>query len=524
MCPHDRSRSGETEYALACAGERSPTHSPPVSTQVTDSIAIPSAGAAELRRTPLSLGFKALYGSGTLPDSIVQAALATFLFFYLTAVCGLSNTLTGVSLFAALAVDAVVDPLVGSISDNSWSRWGRRHPFMLAGAIPLSIALGLLFCVPGGLSGWSLFAYVTAVSIALRVSHSVFLLPYAALGAELSDDYAERTNIVAARFLFNVVGTFTCIALGLLVFLRGPHGLLDRAAYAPFGWSCAAIALAGALIATFGTLGALPRLHRVAPAEGSVAGRFFRDIAELFRNPSFVLLFVCLLLLFTGAGTAATLGLHATKFFWRLPTPIIQAVTLAAPVGLLIGVPVSVFVSNRFEKRRVVIVCLVVLLAYHAILPLMRIAGILPEGQGLWAILIALALVLGAVVGCAGIGFQSMMADAADEHEALFGTRREGLYYAGLNFSAKAATGLGALLAGVGLDLIHFPTHLASRGGADVHIPDAISRNLGLIYGPGVAVIYLVAAVIFLGYRLDRPAYARIQAVLDARRRAAQAP
>jgi GPH family glycoside/pentoside/hexuronide:cation symporter len=113
-----------------------------------------------------------------------------------------------------------------------------------------------------------------------------------------------------------------------------------------------------------------------------------------------------------------------------------------------------------------------------------------------------------------------MMADAADEHEAQFGTRREGLYYAGLNFSAKAASGLGALIAGLGLDLIGFPTDLAAHG--MVHIAAPVARDLGLMIGPGVAAIFAVATPILAGYRLDRPAYARIQRILDERRRAAQ--
>jgi len=491
---------------------------------VSYSRALPSVSAAELRRRPLSLGLKALYGSGTIVDSVVQAALATFLFFYLTAVCGLSNTLTGVSLFVALTVDALADPLVGSISDSSWSRWGRRHPFMFAAALPLAVALGLLFSVPTGLSNLTLFAYVTCVSIVLRISHSAFFLPYVALGAELSDDYTDRTNIVAARFLFSVIGGATCLALGLLVFLRGPQGLLHRAAYAPFGWASAAVAFTGACIASFGTLGALDRLHRVAPAKGSMARRFFRDMSEIFRNRSFVILFLSLLLLFTGAGTAATLSLHTTKFFWKMPNWVIQAVTLGAPLGVLIGVPFSVFISNRVEKRSVVIVCFLLLIAYHAIMTVLRILGFLPpNGPALYAILIGVAVGLGAVVGCVGIAFQSMMADAADEHEFLFGTRREGLYFAGLNFSAKAASGIGALVAGVALDLIHFPTNLAAHGGANVVIAEGTLRNLGLIYGPGVAIIYTVATLTFLSYRLDRPAYAKIQDALGGRRRAAAA-
>jgi GPH family glycoside/pentoside/hexuronide:cation symporter len=462
-----------------------------------------------------------LYGSGAVTDAVVQAALASFLFFYLTAVCGLSNTLTGVSLFVALAVDSVVDPLVGSISDNSWTRWGRRHPFMLAGAAPLAVALGLLFSIPSGFSGGWLFTYITVISIALRVCQSVIVLPYMALGAELSDDYAERTNIVAVRALFTVAGTIACLLLGLQVFLGGPDGLFHRAAYAPFGWSIGAVAMVGMLVVGFGTLPALPRLHRVAAPTGSLVGRLVRDIAELFGNRSFVILFLAVLLLFTGVGTASTLALHALKFFWKLPPGAIQAVSLAAPLGILLGVPFSIFVSNRFEKSRVVIVSLAVLTLYYAVMPVLKIAGVLPDGQPLWALLFGLTLVVGAVTACAGIGFQSMMADAADEHECLFGTRREGLYFAGLNFAGKAATGLGALVAGVALDLIGFPTNLAAKAGPGVAIAAPILTRLGVVVGPGVAVIYMIGTLIFLGYRLDRPAYAKIQQTLEARRRAA---
>jgi GPH family glycoside/pentoside/hexuronide:cation symporter len=490
---------------------------------MTESAAQPSA--SELRRTPLGLRMTGVYGAGTIADSVTQAALGTFLFFYLTAVCGLSNSLAGLSLFVALAFDSLIDPLVGSLSDNSWTRIGRRHPFMFAGAAPLAIGLGLLFSIPAAFSGPALFIYVTAVSIALRVGHSLYFLPYVGLGAELSDDYAERTNIVASRFLFSVVGTATALTLGLLVFMGGPQGLLRRAAYAPFGWSCGAIALTAVLIAAFGTLPILPRLHRVAPPSGAFAVRFARDMAEIFRNRSFVALFVSLLFFFVGAGAAVTVGLHTSKYFWKLPISVIQAVALTAPVGALVGVPISVFIANRIEKRLVVIACFTFLIALQAAAPVARIAGLLPpNGPTLYALLIGLGVVTGAVVACSGIGFQSMMADAADEHEFHFGTRREGLYYAGLNFSAKAATGLGALLAGVALDAIGFPTNLAAHPGAVAGIGPAIIDRLGLVYGPGVAVIYLGGAAAFLFYRLDRRAYAAIQAALGARRTAITDP
>jgi len=144
--------------------------------------------ASRLRRTKLGFGLMAAYGSGALVDSVTNAALGTFLLFYLTAVCGLSNSLAGLSLFVGLVIDALVDPLVGSLSDNTNAKLGRRHPFMLGSAVPLAICLGALFSIPASLTGWGLFAYVTVILIGLRICHSLNNLPYVALGAELSDD------------------------------------------------------------------------------------------------------------------------------------------------------------------------------------------------------------------------------------------------------------------------------------------------------------------------------------------------
>jgi GPH family glycoside/pentoside/hexuronide:cation symporter len=101
-----------------------------------------------------------------------------------------------------------------------------------------------------------------------------------------------------------------------------------------------------------------------------------------------------------------------------------------------------------------------------------------------------------------------MMADAADEHEHLFGARREGLYFAGVNFSAKTSSGLGVLIAGVVLDLIGFPHGLAATTHAVIAQHSVVS--LGLIYGPGAGIVSFTAVAILTRYRLDRAKHADI--------------
>jgi GPH family glycoside/pentoside/hexuronide:cation symporter len=477
------------------------------------------SSAAGLRRKKLSLTFKAVYGSGQLVDGVTQIALSTFLFFYVTAVCGLSGALTGASLSIALVVDAVADPVVGLVSDNSWTHLGRRHPFLIAAVVPTALSLGLLFSIPAGLSQGALFAYVTLVSIALRVSHSAFNLPFVALGAELSDDYSERTSIVSARFIFNVIATFSCLALGFLVFLKGADGLLNRSAYSPFGWASAGLVLAGGLTCALGTLSALGRLHPAEHAEGTVVARFTRDLRELFSNKSFLVLFFSALVLFLGIGIFTTLSLHANKFFWRLPERMIQAVSILPTLGFGVGTMLNAVSAKRIERLTAIFIGLAVLCLTQGLWPLLRVLHLLPDnGTAVYAILIANAIAAGAATGFFGVAQHSMIADASDEHEYLFGTRREGLLYASLNFSAKAAVALGALIAGVALDLIGFPSGIAAHPDLQFHIPAGTLQKLGLIYGPGAALVTALAGVIFTRYRLKRQPHSRILEALAQRR------
>ena len=115
-----------------------------------------------------------------------------------------------------------------------------------------------------------------------------------------------------------------------------------------------------------------------------------------------------------------------------------------------------------------------------------------------------------------GISIGSMMADAADEHDFLFGARREGLYFAGLGFAGKAATGMGALLAGLALDAIHFPKMAAVAGGA-AQLSPAMLSNLTWATGPTAAAVSAAATCILFLYRIDRKRHAEISEALRRR-------
>jgi GPH family glycoside/pentoside/hexuronide:cation symporter len=479
--------------------------------------AVTTTSAPTTGTEPLGFSIKTIYGSGALVETVINNVLTAYHLFYLTAVCGMSGELAGLSAFIGLAVDAFVDPFIGSRSDNSRSRWGRRHPFMIAAALPITITFGLLFTIPSTFSGTILFLYATGILLCMRFGLSTFVIPYMAMGGELSDDFHERSVVVAFRHAFGILAGFLPYLLGLPLFLKGGNVLL-RHAYIPYAWTCAGIVLFGAALSIFGSLPVRNRLH--TPAVGAAPRSFFREVAEVFRNRSFLILFTALVIFFVAQGLAGVLALDAGLFFWKLSTRTISVLQLAVPFGSAIGIPIILMLAKSFEKRTITLGGQLGFCLAQMTLPLLRIAGLLPpNGPLLTSILVANFAFVGITITALVIGFQSMMADAADEHDFLFGSRREGIYFAGLSFSVKLTAAIGVLLGGTARDLIGLPTAIAQHGGMNVHLSAETVRNLGFVSGPVPALITMTGIWIIWHYRIDRKRHAEIKSVLDERRR-----
>lgn len=470
-------------------------------------------GVEATKVPPLSLGLKVAYAAGGLLDGVANQALSIFFFFYATTVCGAPASLAGMAVAAGLVVDAAVDPLIGSLSDGWRSRLGRRLPFLLVGAPATALFLMLIFSLPSALSGAALVGWITLLSIGLRVSISLFLLPYNAVSAELSQDYGERSSIAAWRWAAAMVGGLLAVLLGFGVFFSGPEGLARRAAYPGFGLSIALVGGLGAIIAMRALALTRDRQHPPPARPAPALPELLKGLREIFANRSFRVLFIGAVLLFSALGLHATLGLHANTYFWRLQPQQTQLVTLALFGGLLVGAPLAAPLLKLMEKRTVLLVGLVGFGAAFSVPAGLRLLGLLPlEGASLVGLLAGAVFCGGGLMATAAIAFASMMADATDEHEHLFGARREGLYFAGWAFASKAAAALGALIAGVGLDLVGFH----AEGGA---APTATAiRWVGAIYGPGAGALAIASAATCLLYALNARRHAEILVELRRRR------
>ncbi|MEM7411985.1 MAG: MFS transporter [Myxococcota bacterium] len=470
-------------------------------------------------RVPVPLRTRLAFGLGQLAEGTKNTAFNLFLLFFYSQVLGLPGTLAGFALFLATAFDAVTDPLVGSLSDRLRHRWGRRHPFLYAAALPLGVSFTLLFRPPAGLGEGALFAWLLCFTIAVRASMTLFHVPHLALGAELSDDYEERTLIAATRTAFSLTGVVGVVAGAWLVFFapsaEHPVGQLNAAAYPAFGLCFGAVMAVTVLLSAWGTHDQIPRLPQPARDIARFSARqFWSDYRRAFSNASFRAFCLGITVFYVMRGLQEVLGVHMFTYFWRLDADEIFAIGAAALPGLLVGVPFWTWAARRYDKRPAFLIGVAGFSACVLGPPVARIVGFFPEPESAVYLAILIATAVGAAFGAsAGLVLAgSMMADVADEHELTHGVRQEGIFFAALSFAAKSTSGLGTFLGGVGLDWIEFPTQAAPED-----VSEATSLALGILYGPGIGVLAVIALVFLARYRLDRARHREIRALLDQR-------
>ncbi len=469
--------------------------------------------AADLR-PPASIKF--FYSIGQVVES---GYLATngFIFFYYTAVLGLSGSMVGAALAISLCLDAAADPLIGSWSDSVRSRFGRRLPVMLIGAPLTMLTMGLLFAPPSGLSPLLLFGWLTLTKMSVRAFASMFNIPYFALGGEMTEHYGERSKIVAIRLLSGILVTVVITAMAYSVFFAGPGGLQRPDRYPAFGWTIAVIVLAGALISCAGLwryAAALPQ--PVTPAE-PMARRLGGELIEVFGNPTFRILFGSMLLFASAAGVHAALQNHNYVFVWKLRPETMQVLSYANLTGILVGIPLTSMLLRRLEKKAVVTIGFGLVVVFWSLLPSLRASGLFTlSGSAALPWLAASTLFAGIGAGLIFIAYPSMMADAADEHEHRFSARREGLFFSGLGFAGKAAGGIGTLVGGFALDLLRFPKEAGRQ--VDAVIPEDVLSHLVLAWGPLPAALCVLGGIVFAPYAISRARQEHIAAELKVRR------
>lgn len=469
----------------------------------------------------LGLGARLAYGSGGIATAVKDAAVVHFLLLFYTQVVGLPGVWFGVAAAVAQVADALIDPVIGSWSDNTRSRWGRRHPFMLAAGIPYALAFVLLFNPPGGLGQAALFAWALATMVATRALLAVFAIPHAALGAELSTDYAERTQIAGDRTVLAWLGGIllpTFAYQAVFVSANGVDGRLVSANYAPYALVSAGVILAVTLASTFGTRSAIARLPVLAAPRTLTLLDPFRDVAFALRNANFRRVFGALFLAGGITGVATMFTAVSSLYFWEFTTVQTAVLTLTAVAPTLVSFFTVGPLSQRFEKKTLYFATMLILIVSSLWFPSARLLGLLPENGSplLFWLAIANGFVTVLVLVLNGSVWPSIIADIADEYEVQHRERKDGVFFAALAFGLKVPQGLGNVLGGVLLGWVGLEQGM--NAGA---VPGDVLFRLGLVSGPFVALSLVLPLLAMWRYDISRARHAELRNEIERRGSAA---
>jgi len=428
-----------------------------------------------------------IYGSLAFPIAMLGYPLGAYIPRLYSTEMGISLTKIGLIITAAAIFDAVTDPLMGHYSDRWQTRWGRRRPWMLVG-IPLFLyAMYMLLNPADGIT----IVYLAFFFILLRTSTTLFGLPYAAWGVELSSDYHTRTMIQSAREKYVLAGL---IAAALIVaFSEEIFGQADA------GSILSNISLIVLVLIPVFTLLLLTKLPEV-PTFNAPKVSFSDGISRMYKNRLFFRLLMIELLIAGGENFRNTLSLLFLQDYIGL-TGIGRSLILYFGAGLL-AIPFWDLLAKRFGKH--------VSLASAMVLVSLVSMGVLTQMNDPSYLFYLLFTLKGFCFGAFAYLPRAMLADVVDLDTLRTGTARPASYFAILGFVTKCAASFG----GLSLPILAFVGYSAA---SDAVNTEADLLWLGILYGVIPTIVFVYAFYLCSTWPLDDKMHAKVVRIVEKR-------
>jgi Na+/melibiose symporter-like transporter len=456
---------------------------------------------------PLSVGVKSAYGFGSVAYGVNNGGFDYFLLLFYSQVIGLDARLVGVAILVALIIDAISDPIVGYWSDNLHSRWGRRHPFMLAAALPVALSYFLLWNPPQGWSQTGVFWYLLALAVVIRTAITFYETPSSALAAELTDDYVERSSLISYRSYFGWTGgnAVTVLMFFFLFPLMATETIADgrfnRDSYELMGIIASLLIFTSILVCVFGTRSRIKYLKQPPPPRRITLITVFREIIESLSNRSFLALFIAALLGALATGLAASLTFYFYTYFWQFTSIQTGLILMGVFIAAIIGFILAPIITRRIGKKMGAMVIGIIAFIGAPMPIMLRLLDVLPENGTpfvFWFVFTAGVIDLGLII-CFQILYTSMMADLVEQSELKTGRRAEGVFFSSITFIRKSVQGFGLMLASLVLHLAQFPA-----GAAVEQVTDEVVWRLGAYYVPTILIIWMLMMAVISRYQLNR--------------------
>jgi len=445
----------------------------------------------------LGVAQKISFGLGFTGNTLMGIGIETMLFPVFALYLGMSPKVIGFAVALPRLWDGIMDTVVGTYSDNFHSRWGRRRPFIVAGACASGLAYALIWMAPVGLGSSGLTAWLLATLIVFWTANAVFFVPLEALGMSLSKNYDERTSLMGFRSFFAKVGTLASSWSFWLV-EKGWFGAGQRGAIVVG-------AIWGVLILLFGAWPGV-FLREAAPAGPAAAPvRFWDSLKSAVRNASFRRITMYLLFMAASISVSSAVQFYATLFWVARGDAKLTAVLTGASSTLnivcgMLALPLTSWGARKLGKHRMALIAAFVtslggLLSWFFLTPAHP-----------WLSL-AVAPFFGIGITAVYQLYFSMVADVAEEGALRNGVRNEGMYSAISNCMIKGGLALSFALGGVLVDAIGFT-------GKDIVPTAEMLFNLRILRALLPTGTAAVAMLFLIGYPLTKE---RLEALRAAR-------
>ncbi|NEQ24782.1 MAG: MFS transporter, partial [Microcoleus sp. SIO2G3] len=441
-------------------------------------------------------------GAGDAGAGITVTILTFSLMVFFTNVAGLDPRTAGSILAIGKVVDAINDPIVGVLSDRTRSRWGRRHSWMILGAIPFGIFFFLQWIVPRfsdnpAANEAGLFWYYVAISILFNTAFTAVNLPYTALTPELTQDYHERTSLNSFRFAFSIGGSILSLILGLVI----SQIVQDSAQqYLVLGAVCGLLSVLPIYWCVWGT-----KERYRSDSDENIP--FFEQLKIVFSNRPFLFVIGIYLCSWLAFQLTATVLPYFVINWMGLGSYF--AVALIVQAVAIVMLFVWSAVSARRGKRVVYFMGMTVWIIAQAGLFLLQ--------PGQTALLFLLAGLAGVGVATAYLVPWSMLPDVIELDELQTGQRREGIFYAFMVLLQKIGLALALFLVGQALGAAGF---IESTPGQPLPTqPDSALLAIRLVIAPLPTLTLIAGLILAYLYPITREVHAEILLKLQERRR-----
>jgi GPH family glycoside/pentoside/hexuronide:cation symporter len=458
-------------------------------------------------RTSEKLPFitKFAYGSGDLGTAITSALRGFFLLYFFTDVARLNPATAAYILIIGRFWDAFNDPIIGWLSDRTVTKWGRRRPWIAAGAIPFGLFFFLLWVVPP-FGDTGKFIYYVVISILLDTAYTIINVPYTALTPELTRDYDERTSLNSYRFAFSVGGALLSAVLHPIIVNNAPD---LRTGYLISGLIWALVSTIPCFVVFFFTTERPESM--LAPTEEAIPLK--EQIRMAFANGPYRFVIGIYLCSWLALQLVSTVLVYYLTYYLRTPGQI-PLTLLAIQGSSFLFIFVWSALSRRLDKRIVYMIGATIWLLVQMALYFVR-----PDQAYL---IIPLGIVAGAGVAVAYLIPWAMMPDVIELDELKSRRRREGVFYGFMVLLQKAGIAIGIFFVARSIEAAGYivPTDAVPAP----FQPDSALQTIRLFMGPIPAVILLGSIVLAYFYPITRQRHARVLSLLARRRERQVAP